>query len=227
MNFEQTFNALVACKSAFYKKQKQLQAKLDSQVEELFKKWKTATKSKSKKKTDCPTVKELWDKTAIWVPKFTDNWYKRMDKLEMQLRILAMTCQPTKTEEPEVYDYFNSSNWHTQGFGEVSYARNYGKTLQTRVEAAGIKSEIKEEKGQHGGVDVTVFAFTDKIGVEIIKRKAFPLAVTIRGYWQRGVNPRVDYPYLNHEYEEDIGIDYFGRIVNQELFDRAAGLPSI
>lgn len=52
----------------------------------------------------------------------------------------------------------------------------------------------------------------DAIDVEIVKRSPPPpLREQVRLAWKRGVNPRVYNPFLPHGYEEQAGIDYFGR----------------
>ena len=208
-------------KDTFHEKGRFLQEKLNAKRDELFKQWKKKNKSKSKNYQDCPEVKALSDKITEWSPKFAKFWIGKEKEIETRLDILAQTFCPLKSEEKILFDRISSSTWSTQGFGEVSYARNYATRIKNRIEAAGIKAEIVEEKEEWGGVTLFVYAYTDYAGVQILKRKRYSLAAEIQGYWARGLNPRVDFSFLPPNYEESIGINYNGTVIDTEKFNKA------
>ena len=58
----------------------------------------------------------------------------------------------------------------------------------------------------------------DAVDAEILRRCPPPtLREQVRRSWARGVNPRVFNPFLPHGYEEQVGIDFFGRDLRGDL----------
>jgi hypothetical protein len=107
-------------------------------------------------------------------------------------------------------------DYSTQGFGALHYAEG----------AVQFTADVARALGFVDGVDLVVLRVPyhtedawlaavrveDAIDVEIVKRSPPPpLREQVRLCWKRGVNPRVYNPFLPHGYEEQVGIDYFGR----------------
>jgi hypothetical protein len=154
--------------------------------------------------------------------KFWSVWRRRIEAADVELRKLAEETE-VAPGGPSIFDRISSHNWSTQGYGAMTYARNAAQKELDRINSHGVSGRLElVDTGSCGGCSYgtyLVWADTDEIGVQILKYKKLPpLAETIRLYWKRGANPRVDYPFLPHGYEESIGIDYFGNIVNQDLY---------
>jgi hypothetical protein len=121
---------------------------------------------------------------------------------------------------PEGYWYAlemrTSWDYSTQGFSALQYAQG----------AVQLIADVARGLGFVDGVDLVVLLVPyekteawlaavrveDAIDVEIVKRSPPPpLREQVRLSWARGVNPRVFNPFLPHGYEEQVGIDHFGR----------------
>lgn len=109
-----------------------------------------------------------------------------------------------------------SWDYSTQGYGAGKYAEG----------AVQFTADVARALGFVDGVDLVVLRVPyhtedawlaavrveDAIDVEIVKRSPPPpLREQVRLAWKRGVNPRVFNPFLPHGYEEQAGLDYFGR----------------
>lgn len=107
-------------------------------------------------------------------------------------------------------------NYSTQGYSALRYAEG-------AVQSA---ADVARALGFVDGVDLVVLRagyhtedawlaavrVEDEIDVEIVRRSPPPpLREQVRLCWKRGVNPRVYNPFLPHGYEEQAGLDYFGR----------------
>ena len=158
--------------------------------------------------------------------RFWDFWGNKEEQIKKELFDAAQELKPAQTKEFVLFDSISSYNWSSQGFGAMKYAYNAAKEKQDICLAFDVECEIREVISgsdnygcQYGHYEI--WAKTDKIGIEILKRKYLPLVESIRLSWKRGANPRVDKHWLPHGYEEKVGIDYFGKIVNQELYNNA------
>lgn len=87
------------------------------------------------------------------------------------------------------------------------YGRDAAEMQAEHVRYWGVRAEVRD-----GVAGLDVWAGTDRIGVEAIKRKpSMTLREQVRRCWARCSNPRVFNPFLPHGYEEKVGIDYQGR----------------
>ncbi len=118
------------------------------------------------------------------------------------------------------YDERSTSDYHTQGFGAVKYAQAAAEDLVDHVRACGVDAEIRRvdrEPTRSSGwsmesVSFPIFAACDATTCEIIRRKSpIPLRDWVKNCWKRGIQPRVMNPFLPPGFEEQNGLDYFGR----------------
>ena len=62
----------------------------------------------------------------------------------------------------------------------------------------------------------------NNVDVEILVRRQWPTGETVRLLWAHGANPRVPglpVSFIDRGYEDEIGIDYFGHIVDHERYE--------
>lgn len=153
--------------------------------------------------------------------RFWDHWHNKIDKLKKELFEVAQNENVIPGDTFNLFDRISSTNWSSQGFGEIKYAENFVKSKTDIFEACGIEYKVDREKTDYGSVNFFIYVKTDQIGIEILKRKYLPLVEEVRLAWKRGTNPRVDKYWLPHNYESDCGIDYFGNIVDETKYKKA------
>lgn len=179
-------------------------------VQSLITKW--AKKNPSKKE-------EYFTRAKKWAGK----WLDKIDDLEKELAEIA---QETKIPKSKDFIFFKCCDpyiWSGQGYGANKYAKNYAEKEKSKAEHFGLEAEIRKESSKYNKDHIlfNVYVKTSEIGLEILKRKYQNFAEVIRGYYLRSANPRVDYPFLNYGFEEMIGIDFFGKIVDKEKWEKA------
>lgn len=168
---------------------------------------------------------------------FLDRQTEEHAKIDTQVKetkeTLALAAEeaPIEPGEPgelRLYERVWSSTYSTQGYGAISYARRDAETALAHALRYGVMGEIRETERTKGwsGTDSCTFEVwvqvKGQLDVEILTRKPPPpYAEQVRDCWARGCNPRVLNPFLPHGFEEKIGIDYFGKVVDQEKFERA------
>lgn len=139
--------------------------------------------------------------------------------IENQLNEAADSTPIDITDTEIVAHRGTSGDYMSQGFGATKYARAAAQRKVDELEAAGVPCRIEEknESRLKDGVDwreIYVYAKTNGVGLDIVsRRKPMDLVERVRLYWKRGVNPRVDMPFLDHGFEEKNGLDYFGNKV--------------
>jgi hypothetical protein len=145
--------------------------------------------------------------------------YAEHEGLRRRLSELAPLAE-VRPAGPDAYwyalDLRTSWDYSTQGYGAGKYAEG----------AVQFTADVARSLGFVDGVDLVVLRapyhtedawlaavrVEDAIDVEIVKRSPPPpLREQVRLAWKRGVNPRVYFSSLPHGYEEQVGIDYFGR----------------
>lgn len=147
-------------------------------------------------------------------------WDIRIRRLKNRIRSLAVAhdIKPVPGDHKVQYKWVYSGSYTSQGFGAERY---YKTALQNHIddlEYSGIKAEPDADSGW-------VWAFVsdpvlDGYLLRVLDRVTkVPYPEAVRAKWARGVNPRVDNPYLPYGYEAEIGIDYSGNIINQDKFN--------
>jgi hypothetical protein len=140
----------------------------------------------------------------------------RVKGLEAKLAELALVTEPLLSEGEIVVHVGSSTDYWSQGYGATKYAEGAAQRVVDAFEAAGIPARIESvDSGQrydHGMRNhlIKVYARTDMVGAEIIRRRPVDLVERVRLSWKRGVNPRVDLPFLPIGFEEAHGLDFFG-----------------
>ena len=113
----------------------------------------------------------------------------------------------------------SSYRYSTQGFGSMKYAQGDAESQADAARAIGIPAEVHLLESRYvpgfgcGTTEGTyiVLADCDPIGWQIAQRRTpLPLREVVRLAWKRGINPRVRMPFLQHGYEESVGLDFFG-----------------
>lgn len=146
-------------------------------------------------------------------------------RLDDRLRDLAGELAPRRGSLRLLLARVRVASYSTQGHGARSYARNAACAEADRFRSAGVEAEVtfREPKkrpdpvnGSFGYVDMSgEFEVHGLLASELdgeIARRAPGLTLRehVRQCWARGVNPRVDMPFLPHGYEEREGLDFFG-----------------
>ena len=133
---------------------------------------------------------------------------------------MAETALPEITATETVAHRGCSGDYWSQGFAATKYAEAAARRVMDSLESLGIPCRLESsdsgERYDHGirNFHFTVLANTDEAGVDLAKRKPIDLVERVRLFWKRGVNPRVDMPFLPYGFEESNGLDYFGGYVN-------------
>ncbi len=149
----------------------------------------------------------------------SDALYAEFKALRERLNELAPLAEIRRTGlegEWRYLDLRSASDYNSQGFSALHYAEG----------SVQLTADVARAEGFVDGVDLVVLrvpyygesAWLAAVRVEsdldadIIRRSPPPsLREQVRLCWKRGVNPRVFNPFLPHGYEEQAGLDYFGR----------------
>lgn len=110
-----------------------------------------------------------------------------------------------------------TSSYSTQGYGASRYAKSSAESVATNAQSFGVRARVermadsvRDEIYNHTEVFVVYVATDSDLDVEILKRKRVDMREWVRACWTRGVNPRVYNPFLPADYEERVGLDFFG-----------------
>lgn len=143
--------------------------------------------------------------------RFHEIWDARIEKVSKEIFDICWEAAVPKSEEFVLWQTVTDYQWSTQT-NPGAYKRNKLGYYKQIADKYGIPAKIEGD---------SIFAQTTPIGVEILNRKHLTLAETVVGYWRNSCQPRVDYPFLPHDFESKIGIDYFGRIVDPRKWESA------
>lgn len=212
-----------------YKKAHAFQDAINFQLQKLWKKEFPQKKYNASKARELEAVKDYYAtvKERRTYEKFWEVWRKREDKIEGQLEIEAQNLS-VPYGDLILAERISSHGWSTQGYGALKYARDAAQAKLDAAKLFGVEGEIclvdtgSTPDGCAYGTYV-VWLQTTELGLEILKRKRISLAERVRQSWARGCQPRVNMPFLPHGYEQSVGLDFFGRIIDQQLFNRANG----
>lgn len=140
-------------------------------------------------------------------------------RLGKHLDALAATAEVRKAGpegEWHYLDFRSEGDYRSQGYGALRYAEG----------SVQLVADVARAEGFVDGVDLVVLRVPyapgegylaavrvqDALDAEILRRSPpLPLREQVRLCWARGVNPRVFSPWLPHGYEEQAGLDHFGR----------------
>lgn len=162
-------------------------------------------KRRDKSDTEIEKVRAIYQPIA---DKMRYKWGNARRAYEEAFFFYAILADVPKSERMQHVSTHYKSTWSTQGFGDVTYARNAAQQEVDRIEANGYTGTIRECGNGQFEILVNVETLDDWT---ILKRKPGPsLAEWIRRCWKRGVNPRVYSPFLPHGLEEKLGINFQG-----------------
>jgi hypothetical protein len=139
----------------------------------------------------------------------------RKERVERALDWLAKRRQPCASEAPLVYEQSSYSSYRSQGYGCERYTRQAAEQAAAHCQMLGVRAEVVDwtysEPGQAEPYKFgyQVLAYTDRAGIEILKRKPVSIKDWLQDCWNRGVNPRVFNPFLPEGLEERLGVSFF------------------
>lgn len=195
--------------------QRSLQAEYDAKVDALIPAFRARSPKLKRMKLErlkqdinlSPEAKEIYDVFKPRADEGLKTFTAQKSSLQDQLCGLAEkeNLDDYKREDVRcLLESFYTGSYRSTGSGE-KYSRAEVAMLGERLTAAGIEYWIEESPAT-----INVFVGLDAVGVEVWKRRSYPLREWVKGCWRRGVNPRVYNPFLPHGYEERVGLDYFG-----------------
>jgi len=162
-------------------------------------------KRKDKSEDEIKKVRAIYQPM---VDRLNTEWSMQRRAHDEAFRFYATLADVPKSERMQHVSTHYKSTWSTQGYGDVTYARNAAQMEVDRIEANGYTGVIRECGNGQFEILVNVGTFADWT---ILKAKPGPsLREQIRLCWKRGVNPRVYQPFLPHGLEEKLGIDFQG-----------------
>lgn len=170
------------------------------------------------------SIRPILDAFNLRANAIVDKVSAKHDRIESQLYWLAQRVAPVDAGELRLLDAVASSSYSSQGFGAEKYASGDAERKADVIRAMGLSAEVRpvfhkfdgaSRWGISGWTDYEVWGSTDlEVGYQIVKRRRFPLRDQVKLMLKRGVNPRVYMPFLEHGYEESVGLDHFGNDVN-------------
>lgn len=159
-----------------------------------------------------------------------DQYAAKRRHLEECIRVTAEQV-PVPYCHDRMTRYEEAGTWEysSQGYGARSYAQGAAHRQADKPLCHNLEVQISENvrrwegsgKWSHGGSSSTfiVWVNTDEFGVQLLRwRLGMSLREAVRRDMKRHVNPRVDRPFLEHGYEQQVGLDYFGNIVDEALY---------
>lgn len=166
-------------------------------------------------------------------------------RLELYARVVSRECSayhderqrllrahvPEQCDRYHVVETVGCAEYRSQGFGAAHYARGRAQRDVDALLAAGIDAFVAEvspiwaRPRPSGGpscltpapaIDMVVNARCMRLDLLAARlREPVDMAELVRRCWARGVNPRVYWPLLEHDFEARHGIDHQGRRVAQ------------
>jgi hypothetical protein len=147
-----------------------------------------------------------------------DALYREVTRLKKILDELAPLAEVRRGDEWYYLDSRRASDYRSQGYSALHYAEGSVQLVADVARAGGFVDGVDLVVLTVDDVVLSAVRVADAVDVEILRRyPPPPLREQVRRSWARGVNPRVFNPFLPHGYEEQVGIDYFGRSVRNEL----------
>lgn len=185
--------------------------------------WRKIKTNKRKKKLNYKEAAEL-------VPQIKDKYFKIANTLfDRRKKIEDLLYSKAELEEIKIndhywliYDSVSTSTYASQGFGAAKYSRESAEMIGLKLDYYRVPFRIVFEKGfrdswgiEHGTFHI--YAAVDEFMAFVLKYKAGPtLKEIVKNCWKRGVQPRVYFPTLPYEYEQKMGLDYFGNEIIKE-----------
>lgn len=193
---------LLAAQRLWEKVRKELEDEINARFEAQI-----ITGPKKKLKSEA-VVQKVRESFQPEVDEMKAQWAMHRRIYEEVLRFYALFADVPKSQRMQHVSTHYKSTWSTQGFGDVTYARNAAQQEVDRIEANGYTGTIRECPNGQFEILVNVGTLDDWT---ILKNKpGLPIREQIRLCWKRGVNPRVYNPWLPHGLEEKLGIDFQG-----------------
>ena len=212
MTFAETFKRHADLRAEFEAVKTKLQADFEAALTEAFKTDHPRAKKipeRHKLTERYPTILEHWQAVAN---ESVEKYQPEIAALDQALNALAQAATPSREGEWRKLRSTDAGTYRTVGLGAAHYARQYAELL---VDFARRLVEAKVEASSAFLEDFAVMVKTDEIGLEILRRKTshWTLREWLAGCWKRGINPRVLNPYLPPGLEEELGVTYFGELV--------------
>ena len=143
---------------------------------------------------------------------------REVDGLRKRLNELAPLAEVRRGDEWHYLDSRRASDYRSQGYSALHYAEGSVQLVADVARAGGFVDGVDLVVLTVDDVVLAAVRVADAVDVEILRRcPPPPLREQVRRSWARGVNPRVFNPFLPHGYEEQVGIDYFGRDLRVDL----------
>jgi len=141
-----------------------------------------------------------------------DALYREVTRLKKLLDELAPLAEVRRGDEWYYLDSRRAGDYRSQGYSALHYARGSVQLVADVARAEGFVDDVDLVVLTVDDVVLAAVRVADAVDAEILRRcPPPPLREQVRRSWARGVNPRVFNPFLPHGYEEQVGIDYFGR----------------
>lgn len=160
------------------------------------------------------------------VAKYTrllQEYTEELNWIKVQLDRLAQTLIPKTGSLWTSVRTVWGSTYNTQGFGANAYARGAAQNYALNFEALGLETQVVEVKRPRPKFPSMHYVHTSDwevqvkasyVDIEIAKRKpTLSLRDWVKACWAKQLNPRVFDPWLPHDLEARLGIDYQGRDV--------------
>ena len=157
------------------------------------------------------------------VEKWREERQRGLDEFDALLKILAGPAEIPKTEEPFCARTISGTDFGSQGFGANKYASGMAESIADDARFVGLSAEVRSRvyltttgswPQTYMSYDVFVNTTPDGWAAAMMKPR-IEMREVIRLCWKRGVNPRVYYPFLPHDFEEKQGIGYLGDDLNE------------
>jgi hypothetical protein len=228
------FKALLEQQSTLRKKKQGLRQEYNEEFDALLRAHKPWAKITDSYKLRNKAQRALTLDGLHWlqyplVAKYTrllQEYTEELNWINVQLDRLAQTLIPKTGSLWTSVRTVWGSTYNTQGFGANAYARGAAQNYALNFEALGLETRVVEIKKPRpkvsyrpvGGYihtsDWEVQVKASYCDIEIAKRKpALSLRDWVKACWAKQLNPRVFDPWLPHDLEARLGIDYQGRDV--------------
>ena len=147
-----------------------------------------------------------------------DALYREVTRLKKLLDELAPLAEVRRGDEWYYLDSRRAGDYRSQGYSALHYAKGSVQLVADVARAEGFVDDVDLVVLTVDDVVLAAVRVADAVDAEILRRcPPPPLREQVRRSWARGVNPRVFNPFLPHGYEEQVGIDYFGRDLQAHL----------
>lgn len=204
---------IVKQKNCRLKRPHPLMTAYDNELKALFKKTFPRKKKFDASLLDKAQVEAILAKYKPLADAIMERIRVTSEKLEKRLTELAQDIPVAPMGDSwSVYESIYKGAYRSQGFGAEKYLQQSAELAAMTPAAYGIPFKFEDNGGSRN-----VLVNLDEVHCEVLQRKPGPsLAEIVRTCWARGVNPRVYYPFLPHDFEERNGFDYFGKQLSRE-----------